>query len=82
MLNITFNILFNIFIVKFTSNRFQFVIDLSVILNKPIIFIILLCSIFSISVSVDAGFSGLGAGTELNIGIELELYNCSLDILW
>ena len=45
------------------------VIDLSVILNKPIIFIILLCSIFSISVSIDAGFSGLVAGTELNIGI-------------
>lgn len=81
MLNITFNILFIILIVKFTSNRFQFVIDLSVILNKPIIFIILLCSIFSISVSIDAGFSGLGAGRELNIGIELELYNCSLDIL-
>ena len=58
------------------------VIDLSVMLNKPIILIILLCSIFSISVSIDAGFSGLGAGRELNIGIELELYNCSLDILW
>ena len=57
------------------------VMDLSVILNKPIIFIILLCSIFSISVSIDAGLSGLGAGTELNKGLELELYNCSLDIL-
>ena len=57
------------------------VIDLSVMLNKPIILIILLCSIFSISVSIDAGFSGLGAGTELNKGLELELYYCSLDIL-
>ena len=57
------------------------VMDLSVILNKPIIFITLLCSIFSISVSIDAGFSGLGAGTELNKGLELELYNCSLDML-
>ena len=45
------------------------VIDLSVMLNKPIILIILLCSIFSISVSIDTGFSGLVAGTELNIGI-------------